>query len=223
MDIDQPTERGSFLRRVGVVGDIHCEDKVLALVLQHFSELNIETVLSVGDIADGTGDPNKVCSLLIQHGVLSVSGNHDRWVLAGTMRDLPGATPTNSLSGGNRAWLAQLPRTRSFETAAGPLLLCHGFGDDDMAGLRPDDNGYALQSNLGLQRLIATKRYRTVVNGHTHLPMVRNIGGLTIINAGTLDRRDRQNCTVIDFDLGTVELYDINRGQISKTGSLALV
>ena len=217
MKIDEFNDSGRRLRRVGVVGDIHCEDEALTLVLRHFSELHIEIVLSVGDIVDGAGDPNRVCSLLAEHGVLTVLGNHDRWALHGTMRDLPGATAIDSLSGGTRAWLAQLPKTRSFKTAAGPLLLCHGFGTDDMAGLRPDDEGYALRSNLALQTLIKEKRYRFVVNGHTHLPMVRNIGRLIIINAGTLDHRDRQVCSVIDFDRGNVELYDVDRSRISKT------
>jgi len=66
------------------------------------------------------------------------------------------------------------------------LLLCHGLGGDDMNGVYPGDFGYGLEVNDVLQGLIREGRYRFVVNGHTHLRMVRSFGGLTIINAGSL-------------------------------------
>lgn len=198
-----------------MVGDIHCENKVLQLILQYFAELGLETVLAVGDIVDGVGDANEVCSLLVKHGVLTVAGNHDRWILAGSMRELPDATAMSGLRSDSRAWLAQLPKTRSFQTAKGPLLLCHGLGEDDMVMLRPSDDGYALQSNFALQALVRSKRYRFVINGHTHTPMVRTFGQLTIINAGTLSQHDRMGCGVVDFERGNVEFLAIHEGLIS--------
>ncbi len=58
------------------------------------------------------------------------------------MRDLPDALPTGHLNGQPREWLEMLPPSRRFETPLGNLLLCHGLGDDDMAALKPDDEGY---------------------------------------------------------------------------------
>lgn len=210
------------LRRVGVIGDLHCEDEVLELVLLHFSKACADTVLSVGDIVDGTGDVNNVCSLLVQHRVLAVAGNHDRWILTGSMREMANATAISALSSVTREWLAQLPKTRSFQTPSGRLLLCHGLGEDDMAEVGPEDEGYALQSNFALQELVLSGQHRFVVCGHSHKPMVRNIGSLTIINAGTLGREGRQTCVLIDFARGSVEFFDASRGVISSAERFVL-
>lgn len=199
-----------------MIGDIHCEDQVLELVLRHFSSMGTDTVLAVGDIADGVGDVNRACSLLIEHGVLTVAGNHDRWLLEGSMRELPDATAASALRRESRTCLEQLPKTRSFQTSRGSLLLCHGFGENDMATIRPDDDGYALESNLALQLLSRSGSHRFVVCGHSHQPMVRKIGSLLVINAGTLHRCDRQVCSFIDFENGSVEFFDIKGDTISS-------
>ena len=110
-----------------------------------------------------------------------------------------------SLSSGQNALRSILPahsrrRTRHcLARLRGAMLLCHGFGEDDMATVRPEDEGYALESNFALQALMESRKHRFVICGHSHQPMVRSIQPLTIINAGTLDRRDRQVCSVIDF------------------------
>jgi len=68
-----------------------------------------------------------------------------------------------------------------------------------MAGMRPDASGYAIQAYVSLQDLLEEKRSCFSLNGHTQLPMVRTVGGCTFINAGTLDRRNRQVYCVIGF------------------------
>ena len=88
----------SMLRRAGLIGDIHCELGSLQRVIQHFRTWEVDSVLAVGDIADGPGDLTGTCALLEQSQVLAVAGNHDRWLLAGEMRDLPDATPIESVT-----------------------------------------------------------------------------------------------------------------------------
>lgn len=222
MALNESSRSAAVLHRVGVIGDIHCQDDALELVLRYFADLSIRPVLAVGDIVDGAGDANRVCSLLAEHRVLSVSGNHDRWLLEGSMRELPDATAICALRKDAREWLAQLPKTRSFQTPRGDLLLCHGLDEDDMASLRPGEEGFGLEFNFALHKLVASKRYPLVINGHTHLPMVRTVGQLTIINAGTLDRRSRPVCSVIDFDRGNVEFFDIGLDRISSAECFAL-
>lgn len=197
------------LTRVGVIGDLHCEDEALARVLAYFAEHGAKPVLSVGDLVDGSGDVNRALSLIEQHGVFAVAGNHDRWLLEGQFRNDPEATRLGSLSQKSRLALAALPPMLEFETPRGRLLLCHGLLDNDMAKVTPDDFGYALESNAELQELLRKRRFAFVVNGHTHRTMVRKFGHLTLINAGTLHRRYRQVCTIIDFDQGRVEFYDV--------------
>lgn len=107
------------------------------------------------------------------------------------------------------AYLAALPVTRRLDTIAGPLLLCHGLGDDDMARLRPHDEGYALECIDSLAALRASD-LAMVVGGHTHERMVRTFGALTFVNAGTLARDSSPCFVVVDFETRCVQFYDLD-------------
>src|SRR5882724_11084143 len=160
------------IRRVGLIGDLHAEDEALEFALGELKTLGAETLLQVGDIADGPGDLSRSIALLREAA--------------------PGAL----------TYLMDLPVTREFRSPRGHVLLCHGLGTNDMAGVKPDHEGYDITSNTELQQLIMERRYRFVLNGHTHRAMLRTFGPLSIINAGTL-LRDGERCfTFIDFERG---------------------
>jgi putative phosphoesterase len=195
--------------KIGLIGDVHQEHERLQTVLSYFEEQRVDPILCVGDLADGVGDLGKCIELLKASAVDCVLGNHDRWLLGGTMRDLPDALPVSSLRDQDRSFLSSLPRTRVYDTQRGRLLLCHGMGDDDMGALRPDDEGYALESNFALQELIVPGRYGLVVAGHTHHAMVRRINETVLVNPGTL-RGDRgSGSAILDLSAGRVLLLAV--------------
>jgi putative phosphoesterase len=197
------------IARLGVVGDVHCEDGRLETALGFFAREKVDRVLAVGDYADGAGSLDRCCQLLEAAGALAVTGNHDRWLLDGTMRDLMGATAPDAIDEATRRFLLGLPRVLSLDTVAGRLLLCHGLGEDDMARLRPDDFGYALDSNGSLQRLLQTGGVDLVVGGHTHRRMVRRIGEVCFVNAGTLHRAYGPGCLLLDLGARVAAFYDL--------------
>jgi len=203
-----------MLRRAGLIGDIHCESARLARALAHFHGLGVETLFAVGDIADGAGDLDETCALLQKAGVVAVAGNHDRWLLGGEMRDLPHATDIRDLSEATVDYLSGLPRTRTFRSRRGAVLLCHGLGHDDMGELNPDDTGYALESNTSLWALVESGETRFVINGHSHHVMCRTVEGLTVLNAGTLKPKHRSVCALADFEDGYMQVWDINEDAI---------
>jgi predicted phosphodiesterase len=206
-----------LIGRVGLIGDLHAEDDALAFVLAQLRALGAETLLQVGDIADGPGDLTRTLALLREHRVLCVRGNHDRWFVANQFRELPYATPLSSVSSAVSDVLSALPVTREFRSPRGHVLLCHGLGTNDMVGVKPDHEGYDIASNTELQRLISGRRYRFVLNGHTHRPMLRTFGPLSIINAGTL-LRDYERCfTFIDFERGDLLRFRHASGALSTT------
>lgn len=210
---------GGQVRRVGVIGDVHTEVQALERVLGYFGTLELDRVLCTGDIPDGPGHGDSVarcCALLKQANVITICGNHDRWLQEGTMREEADATDPRELDAATREFLAGLPATVEFDTPTGKLLLCHGLGADDMAGVQPHDRGRTIDTNQRLQEVIAQGRYAFVVNGHTHRRMVRAIGSLTVINAGTLLTKHQPTCVVADFDAQRVRLYDVtlDRGVI---------
>jgi predicted phosphodiesterase len=203
------------IRRVGLIGDLHAEHDALELVLTQLRKLGAETLLQVGDIADGPGDLNRTVALLLEHRVLAVRGNHDRWLVGNQLRELPGANRLADVPPDVVAYLSALPVTREFRSPRGHVLLCHGLGTNDMAGVKPDHEGYDISSNTDLQQLISDRRYRFVLNGHTHRPMLRTFGPLSIVNAGTLLRDDERCFTYVDFERGELVRYRHAPGPLS--------
>lgn len=196
------------LQRIGIIGDVHAEDELLESSLNFLAGEKLDAILCVGDVVDGAGDANRCCELLQQFHVLTVRGNHDRWILENTMRDLPDATSREELTNDNLSFLRGLSSTRSFPTVAGRLLLCHGMGENDMQGVSPHDEGYALEGKDELQQLMRDKTVRFVIAGHTHRRMVRDFGGLVVINAGTLFRVGQPCVATADFGERWLQFHD---------------
>ena len=190
--------------RLAVLGDIHAEHLRLEVALRFFANEGVDQILFVGDVVDGAGDPTACFAMLDDAKALGVLGNHERWIAAGTMRTLPGAHALGQLDARALGLMRALPKTRSFETPQGRLLLCHGVGEDDMQRLRPDDDDYALRCNDPLQALLREGAHAFMVGGHTHERMVRSFEELVVINAGTL-AREHPEAGVVIIDLGAGE------------------
>lgn len=213
-------------QRIGVIGDVHTETESLEAALGWLRAAEVDLILCVGDVADGAGDGDEVlrcCELLSADDVHTVCGNHDRWLCASEMRDLHDATDPDDVEPEAMAFLEALPPTLSFETPRGSLLLCHATGSNDMRGVKPFDRGPELAANLELQRILADGTHRLLVAGHTHMRMVREVQGLTLINAGTLHPRSTPCFCVIDLDAGQVDFQGFDGdGAIVPLESLPL-
>lgn len=204
-----------MLGRLGAIGDVHCESETLERVLDALDGMNVEAVLCVGDLVDGPGDADATLAMLDQRGVQCVAGNHERWFLAGEQRSLENAT--SSINVASRAFIEGLPQVRTYATPAGRALLCHGVGLDDEAWLLPDTRGYALQDIPTLHEMMLDEDIRFMLGGHTHERMVRVFPGLTVVNAGTIHRKNEQTFTVVDFSAMRVGFYsasEANAGEL---------
>jgi putative phosphoesterase len=210
-----------ILRRIGIIGDVHAEDSLLGLSLHFLQSQDVDALICTGDIADGPHDVNRCCELLQHFNVAVVRGNHDRWILANEMRHLPDTTSPAELSESTRAYLENLPLVLNFQTVAGQLQLCHGLARNDMARLTPDDYGYALEMNKELQLLLSSA-FRFVVGGHTHRRMVRPIGKVTFINAGTLFHKHSPGFAVADLEKAEVQFFDLIDGEVTAAQRLTI-
>ncbi|RYZ76700.1 MAG: metallophosphoesterase [Proteobacteria bacterium] len=204
------------LSYLGLIGDVHAEAERLEAALLFLRQMGVEHILCVGDIVDGPGDVDRCCELLDQARVAVVRGNHDRWLVDNQMRDLPEATQREALSDRSKTFIESLPTTRTFETVAGRLLLCHGLGDNDMQSITPQDYGYALEVKDELHELIQQRQFRFIVNGHTHRRMVRHFEHLTVINAGTLYHAHEPCIALVDFKSNTADFLEITGNVIGK-------
>ena len=192
---------------IGAIGDVHGEDRLLEKTIAFLKDRDVDMILCVGDIVDGEGNWEHCCHLLQQEGIQTVQGNHDRWLFEGWLRGSPDATQLDDISHESATFLQSLPNTYEFSTPDGAALLCHGLGDNVMAKVSTDDYGYAIETNMELQQLIDGRKYRYIINGHTHETMVRSFGRLTIINAGSLKADLFPGFLLVDFFRGIVECY----------------
>lgn len=191
--------------RLGLIGDVHAEDERLRVALTALESARVDAILCCGDLADGHGDLDRACSLLIAHQVKTVRGNHDRWVRDDHMRTLPNAHRRTALAPASIELLESLPATVTLDVPGGKLLLCHGVGDNDTRRLLPDDGRQAISSNDDLLKVLFDATISIMVCGHTHAPMVRRFergGGkpaLVVVNAGTLAREDGPGFVMLDL------------------------
>ncbi len=207
--------------RIGVVGDIHTEAEMLEWALQVLAAQNVERVLATGDIVDGPHDGvavARVCKLLQEADALTVLGNHDRWLLDDSRRDLPNASFSDEIDAPTRAYLQSLPASVEILTPLGLMSFGHGLGKDDMAALYPYDHGPALTRNTTLQKMLRAGRYQLALSGHTHHRMVRKLSGVTFINAGAIGVTREPCCVVIDFRERRVQFYDRAPDRTTRLG-----
>lgn len=87
----------------------------------------------------------------------------------------------NVLNAGEKDFLGNLPVTLNLEIEGKRLVLSHGSPGGDMYKyLSPDVSDEQLKTEL------AKVRADFVFIGHTHLPMVRVIDGVTVVNPGSV-------------------------------------
>lgn len=199
---------------LGLIGDVHAEDRSLRTALAYFDANHVQKVLCVGDIVTGIGDVNACCSMLIEQKIATVRGNHDRWLLAWGGVSMPHGHRLDELLPESQAWLKSLPIRFDLETPIGNALVCHGIGADDMATIDGGSTDEFVLRNTPLGTLCQLGLWKLLIHGHSHRRMVRTInarssGTITVINAGTL-RRDHQPCfAIIDFDALAVRFIDL--------------
>ena len=213
----------STLGRIGLIGDIHAEHETLALALRVLADSGADRVMAVGDIVDGPGSVDRCCELLAEAGALTVRGNHERWFLANTMRELPDGTLAADIGVETHRFLAGLPKTCRFEVPGGEVLLCHGLGEEDMSSVALDADELSIRYNPPLEALIDEERPIWVLNGHTHRRGVWSYRRLTVINGGTLYREHAPCFGLVDLAGGEVTFFDVlPGGRVGGRETLAL-
>lgn len=198
--------------RLGIIGDVHAEHEHLQEALRLFDHHGVDELLCTGDLADGPGCIERCIELLAEHNVLTVRGNHERWLLDDKVRHVAHAHHRAELSSDALAFLSALPKQIELSTCAGPLLLCHGVGDRDMVKVWPGSDRLEPQRSELLDQLIDAGHFRWLINGHMHYRTLLHFGGLTLMNAGTLSRRHRPGVTLIDFGSSQLTAFEFDGG-----------
>lgn len=180
--------------RVAVFGDVHGSRFALEVVVADIERQRPHAWVNLGDQLFGGADPAGAWrlqqELKSRHGVLEVRGNTDERL----GQPLTDATEKREMLGwlhgvlpeGAGAYVAGLPT--SVTLAGGEVLAAHGTPDSAWTYLLRDGDGWASDDRVR-ERLGDVDAARVVVVGHSHLEHVRQLGNLTVVNAGAVSRQ----------------------------------
>ena len=196
-------------KRIGVIGDVHAEHRNLQVALDYLSTQQVDVLICTGDIMDGEGDVGACVEMLSAAGVRTVRGNHDRWVLQDKARHVPHAHHLRELHDDVVEFLHQLPVQLHMDTVAGPLLLCHGVGRDDLRKVWPGTERMAAERSTALDELIEQGHLELMVNGHMHYRTLIHFHALTLLNAGTVRGGHRPGFSLLDLADNVVHGYEV--------------
>jgi putative phosphoesterase len=181
--------------RVAAIYDIHANLPALEAVLQDIRQAEVDHVVVGGDVLPGPMPREAIkCLLDFDVPVQFIQGNGDREVLAlmaGTETDWYRTAPerwrepvrwtAQQLNLGHERLLAGWPKTLRFEIRGlDEVLFCH-------ATPRSDTEVFTrLTSEDRLLPIFEGLNVPVVVCGHTHMQFERTVGGIRVLNAGSV-------------------------------------
>jgi putative phosphoesterase len=181
-----------FVRRVAALYDVHGNQPALEAALADAESDGVELFVLGGDLALGPM-PREVLDTLAGLGerVSCLRGNCDRLMVDAfdglSLAPLPPSVresivwAAGQLDRRHRDFLAALPETLTVAVdGVGSVLFCHATprSDDELFTARTPDER--------LRPIFAAVREPVVVCGHTHMQFHRRLGGLQLVNAGSV-------------------------------------
>ena len=174
--------------RLALLSDQHANDVAFQAVLEDVDRLGVESIVCLGDVAQGGAEPAQTLDRLASLGCQTVLGNADALLLE-VPTDSPEPVTERHLE--VREWtLGQLSpshveQLRSFtpvvrrEVEGLSLLFFHGSPRSYDDVLLPEVGGAALEPYLGHDA-------KLLAGGHTHLQWTRRIGDALYVNPGSV-------------------------------------
>jgi putative phosphoesterase len=189
--------------RLLLISDLHGNMEALRAILENVS---YDRVICMGDLVDYGPDPMAIIDWIRSNKIPAIRGNHDNAValhvdcgcgykykhLSEATREYTWSQITNY----EEMFLGSLPMSLDFGFDTLKIRAVHGspksFFDYIYPDTSPEKAGQMLEG-LDCDYLLA---------GHTHVPMIRKLQGLTILNPGGAGQpRDgdwRASCMVFD-------------------------
>jgi putative phosphoesterase len=178
--------------RVAALYDIHGNLPALEAVLADIRREKIEQVIIGGDVLPGPM-PRETLARLLDVGIPTqfIVGNGDRVVLGQMRGEEPLEVPpafrevirwnAQQLGPSEETILASWPNTLRLEVAGlGEVMFCHATPRNDTEIFT------RLTDEAKLAPVFAGVDAKVVVCGHTHMQFDRTVGGVRVVNAGSV-------------------------------------
>lgn len=177
------------MKRIGVISDVHGNLPALEAVLAELEREELDGVVCLGDVAVGPF-PSESLERVGRLGCAVVKGNWDDWLSDGipTPRDDVGRRILEMgewwaarLSAGEHETLRGYADTVELELDDGETVLCcHGTPGSHTEGV------YAETPEEELAAALVGRTPGIVLCGHTHVQLLRRLGGALVVNAGSV-------------------------------------
>ncbi len=198
--------------RIAVFSDVHGNLSALDAVLDDIAARDVDATLGLGDFLSGPSDPVGVADRLIELGIPSVRGNHDRYITDGRDEDWHiDALVRAMLTIPQMEWLGAIPPTRLFEDE---VFLCHGTPRDDNGTFLDaitETSEFRISSINSREKIEAEADgfdHPVILCGHTHVPRsLRLADGRLVMNPGSVG---------LPFEIGSP---DARYGILEKRGT----
>lgn len=175
--------------KIGLIADIHGNADALEAVLRDASECGVSEFLVAGDLVGYYYDIEHVLELLKSWKWHAVRGNHEE-MLKLWRREIQherlyekygsGFSVTcKKLTAEQLDFLENLPHPQELLKCGKRVLLCHGAPWSVEEYVYPD-------ASSAKKECMAEGGHDIVVFGHTHYPVLWNIGNVTVVNPGSV-------------------------------------
>jgi len=175
--------------RFAVIADIHGNFQALQAVLADIEALGIDDVVNLGDCFSGPLEADRVADVLIERDMVTVRGNHDRYLIDRAVSDMAvsDSFAFRQMSVRHLEWLGRLPSSLVYRNE---VYLCHATpGDDNLYWLEQvsPDGTVSLKPLEAIEQLARGIAQRLILCAHSHIPrMVRLRDGRLIVNPGSV-------------------------------------
>lgn len=176
-------------RRFAAIADIHGNSDALRAVLADIDSLGIETIVNLGDHVSGPLAARETIDILMDRPMLSIRGNHDRWVTTLKPDEMGfwDRAAYGQMEAAHLAWLAKLPASA---TLGEGVFLCHATPSNDnrywMEEVDPD-GGVRLRPLPAIEAEAEGVGQSLILCAHTHVPRVLRLSdGRMLVNPGSV-------------------------------------
>ncbi|MEI2301566.1 metallophosphoesterase family protein [Ensifer sp. MJa1] len=175
--------------RLAVIADIHGNDLALEAVLADIDALGVTDIVNLGDHLSGPLNAARTADILIERAILSIRGNHDRYLLTVDPHEmgLSDRAAYEQLQPAHREWLTTLPVAHVYNDT---FFLCHATPTSDetywLEALTAEGTVH-MATRPAIEAEAVGIDYPVILCGHTHIQrVVRLSDGRLVVNPGSV-------------------------------------
>jgi putative phosphoesterase len=176
---------------IACISDIHGNLPALRAAVADAKARGAKRVVCAGDLTGYGPFPDEVCHFLKERRIPAIIGNYDQKVIEGLKEGDAASAGMKSKKREILLWavrhlgeqaeqyLSALPENLSLRIGGHKLLVVHG------SPISMDDAIYPSITQRGVRNKLGGKCPEILVCGHTHIPFVKRVGGILIVNCGS--------------------------------------